>query len=75
MYHGSKCAHTTWVVEEGGEWYGRLTAKAYLLEKEELVGIQAKMLMLGEVLLGGCICRRARHYVPPDWMPAHTCTT
>lgn len=69
------CAQTTWVVKEGGEWYGRLITKTYLLEKEELLGIQAKVLMLGEVLLGGCICGRACHDVPPNWVPACACTT
>lgn len=43
---------------------------AHLLKKEKLGGVQAKVVVLGEMILGGCICGRTGHDIPPDWMPA-----
>ena len=46
------------------------TISAHLLKKEKLGRVQAEVLVLGEMLLGGCICGRTGHDVPPDWVPA-----
>ena len=47
-----------------------LAMSAHLLKEEELCGVQAKVLVLDEMLLGGCVCGRTGHDIPPDWMPA-----
>lgn len=44
--------------------------RAHLLKEEKLGGVQAEVLVVREVLLGGCVCGRTSHDIPPDWMPA-----
>ena len=50
--------------------WGGAGRRGYLLEEEELLGVQAEVMMLGEVVPGGGISGGASHDVPPYWMPA-----